>query len=395
MRTLLLLALLTAAGAGGQQLPPYDYYVTTSNTTGATLKSTLHEIIKGHTVLPYFPEGETVAALSVLDQDPQNTSDVILIYSGFSVATNSFGGDPGQWNREHLWPQSYGIDTNNSDSTTAVSDLFNLRPCDVIVNGTRASLYYDSSTVPSNTLADAPGSSFDSDSWEPREVDKGAIARSMFYMAVRYDGTDPNVPDLDLGDTPNAGAYVFGKLSTLLAWNRRFPVTDAERIRNGLIYQTYQHNRNPFIDNPDFADMVFLGVDGFTAWQNTHFTEAELANATVAGATADPDEDGTSNLAEYAFGHDPRIAEASAVQSLTMQTAGGTNYLYITHHKNHYASGIAMGYETSTDFVSWTETAAETVNATQIDPQKDAVTVRIPVNTDAVFVRFKIHWPLL
>jgi hypothetical protein len=64
---------------------------------------------------------------------------------------------------------------------------------------------------------------------------KGPIARALFYMAVRYDGTDPDVPDLELSDTPNAAAYVFGKLSTLLAWNRAFPVTEAEH--DGERYQ--------------------------------------------------------------------------------------------------------------------------------------------------------------
>jgi endonuclease I len=391
-RILFLLALLCATYASGQQLPPYDYYASASNVTGSALKSALHEIIKGHTVVPYSPSSQTVGALSILDQDPANPANVILIYSGFSVPADTFGSGSGKWNREHLWPQSYGVTTGRT--SVATSDLNNLRPCNSSVNTSRGNKYFDVSTPPITYPANAPGSSYDSNSWEPRDEDKGAIARSMFYMAVRYDGSDPSVPDLELSDTPNAAAYVFGRLTALLDWNRRFPVTDAERTRNGLIYQFYQRNRNPFVDNPDFADRVFLGVDGFTAWKNRHFSPAELTDLTESGAEADPDGDGIPNLAEYAFGHDPHEADAGPIESVTVQTDGATNYLSITHHRNHYGSGIAIAYETSTDLISWEEIVPDPIGATQIDPQVDRVTVRIPVGTDATFVRFKVVWPL-
>ena len=76
-------------------------------------------------------------------------------------------------------------------------------------------------------------------------------------MAVRYDGTDADVPDLELSDSPNSAQYRFGKLTTALAWHRQFAVAAPERQRNGRIYSDYQHNRNPFIDHPDYAEMVF------------------------------------------------------------------------------------------------------------------------------------------
>ncbi|MFA6890165.1 MAG: endonuclease, partial [Bacilli bacterium] len=49
---------------------------------------------------------------------------------------------------------------------------------------------------------------------------------------------------------------VLGKLSTLLTWNQLDPVDDFERNRNDVIYG-YQGNRNPFVDHPEFADMIW------------------------------------------------------------------------------------------------------------------------------------------
>ena len=93
----------------------------------------------------------------------------------------------------------------------------------------------------------------------PLPEEKGDLARAMFYMAVRYEGGEAT-PDLELSDTPNAGANRFGKLSDLLRWHREDPVNDEERRRNHLVYTDYQYNRNPFIDDPDYAEMVFAGV---------------------------------------------------------------------------------------------------------------------------------------
>ncbi|HUI07851.1 MAG TPA: endonuclease [Verrucomicrobiae bacterium] len=371
--------LLLSAGLGyGQQLPPPNYYVSTSNLTSSTLKSALHNIITNHTVISY---DDAHAALTVLDQDPTNSANVILIYSGYSVPASTWP----SWNREHIWPESFG-----TSSGTQHSDLFNLRACDQGVNSSRGNKYYDVSTPPISHYSGAPESSSDGDSWEPWGPDKGYVARASFYMTTRYNGTGGDA-NLQLADSPNSGAFIFAKLSTLLDWNRRFPPSNYERTRNGVIYQTYQHNRNPFIDNPDFADMVFLGVDGFAAWQGTHFSQAELTNAAISGAAADPDGDGTPNLAEYALGHDPHVAESNPIQSLTFQIADATNYVYLTHHRNHYLSGVTLTYQISTNLTSWSDVLGELVTNTQIDAQKDLITVRFPASGPTEFVRLKIH----
>ena len=46
-----------------------------------------------------------------------------------------------------------------------------------------------------------------------------------------------------------------GKLSVLLQWNEQDPVDDFER--NDIIYADYQHNRNPFIDHPEWASAIW------------------------------------------------------------------------------------------------------------------------------------------
>jgi len=84
-----------------------------------------------------------------------------------------------------------------------------------------------------------------------RDEVKGDIARILFYMATMYF-------DLSLNDDPaSISAYKsMGILSTLLEWNELDPVDDFEKNRNEVIY-SYQKNRNPFIDYPEFANLIW------------------------------------------------------------------------------------------------------------------------------------------
>ncbi len=168
---------------------PPGYYVTAEGQSGQALRSALHQIINDHRVIPYSGGATDVtAALKILDQDPNNTNNVILIYSTRSDPGTKFNAADG-WNREHLWCNSYGLDSIEP----AFSDLFNLRPEDVNVNSARRNKYYDTSSTndlnySNPATPEALLATTDTDSWEPPESVNGAIARSIFYMDVRYEG---------------------------------------------------------------------------------------------------------------------------------------------------------------------------------------------------------------
>lgn len=269
--------LLSAGQADAQPNPAYDpptgYYSGTAGLTGTALKSALHLIIKNHTVIPYNSTSIDVwDALKELDEDPENPANVLLVYSGVSWPKSDTNGDGNtattttSWEREHCWPKSFGIFSNGPDT----SDLFNLRACRHSVNTSRSNRFFQQADTSSPTDAafsppNCPECLYDHTNgqggiWTPRPSEKGDLARTIFYMAVRYDGNDPGTMDLEPGDAPNASLGVLGVISTLLAWNSLDPVSEAERRRNQLIYTNYQHNRNPFIDHPEMVASIFGGV---------------------------------------------------------------------------------------------------------------------------------------
>ncbi len=240
----------------GWGVNPTDYY--DSNLS----RENLQRVISNHTALPYASSSKTDTsdALVELDADPQASDHVILIYSRRSEPATNFGITSG-WNREHLWPNSYGLDKVNP----AYSDLHNLRAADWSVNSSRSNLFYDTSDETDEKYknpahSEAPNATRDSNSWQPPPEVRGDVARAAFYMDLRYAGTKSNENDLWLTNETSridSDDNFFGKLDTLLQWHTEDPVDDFERRRNELIYSKYQGNRNPFIDHPEWAEIIY------------------------------------------------------------------------------------------------------------------------------------------
>ncbi len=230
-----------------------SYYSSTQNLWGADLKAALHGIIDNHTELSYSGVWD---ALKNTDEDPDNPNNVILLYTGWSYKKSDQNtGDKYGWNREHVWAKSHG---DFGTSAPAGTDIHHLRPADVTVNSKRGSLDFDNGGT-LYTDDDGPTECrYDGDSWEPRDEVKGDVARMMYYMVVRYEGDDTSY-DLELVDyTPSTSSKepLFGKQSTLYQWHQQDPVNNWERRRNDRIDANWQHNRNPFIDYPEFASRM-------------------------------------------------------------------------------------------------------------------------------------------
>lgn len=234
-----------------QAIHPNSYYDPTQNSHGDELKSALHNIIKEHTELSYASLWDV---LSDTDEDPDNSDNVRLLYSGWSYPKSKNGGDPDEWNREHVWAKSHGDFGNTAPAGT---DAHHIRPTDVTVNGKRGNFDFDNGGTEYFDSGVSTGCYFDGDSWEPRDEVKGDVARMMYYMVVRYEGADGY--DLELVDyipSTTDNDPLFGKKSSLYNWHQNDAVSSWEINRNNKIYDNWQGNRNPFIDYPQFVERL-------------------------------------------------------------------------------------------------------------------------------------------
>ncbi len=242
--------------------PPEGYYSSATGLTGKALQQALHDIIDGHTVLAY---DNLYSAFLTTDIKPGNIvwdmySDVpggtpaYVYYYSAGRECGNYNSEADCYNREHSFPKSWF-----GDLPPMNSDLFHIYPTDGYVNNRRSN--YPFGETSSATWTSTNGSMVGPSSvtgytgvvFEPIDEYKGDFARTYFYMATRYNGEDSQWPGSDMtqGAQPKPWA-----LTMLLAWHRADTVNLKERNRNNEVYK-YQHNRNPFIDDPQFVEKIW------------------------------------------------------------------------------------------------------------------------------------------
>lgn len=239
-----------------------DYYQNAYKLYGTALRTALHNIIKGHTVVSY--DGLYTAFPST-DSRP-GTNNVWDIYSDKPGGTPSYlythglkkcgnySGEGDCYNREHSWPDSWLGATN-----PARSDLFHMYPTDGYVNNRRSNYPYGN--VGSATWTSTNGSKVGSCSFpgytstvfEPIDAFKGDVARSQMYMSVRYYLEDSGFSTSPATNKSNLLAWY---ANLLYSWHIKDTVSTKEIDRNNAIF-VIQKNRNPFIDHPEFAAEIW------------------------------------------------------------------------------------------------------------------------------------------
>ena len=199
------------------------YYESIMSTSGEALKKELRTLITStHTKKTTYENCKTY--LQEADQDPNNASNMLLFYTGISVKkTDSMN----VWNREHVWCQSLGWFSESG----AGADLHHIRPCDPSLNSGRGNKKFGIGKL----------------YFTPNDEYKGDVARIIFYLMTRYTEAD---------NAQYSVTCIAESMEMLLEWNRIDPVSDTEIIRNNYIY-TIQGNRNPFIDNANYANAIW------------------------------------------------------------------------------------------------------------------------------------------
>lgn len=237
------------------------YYASAIGKTGFALKTALHDIIKDHTVKTY---SELKTAMETTDA--KNGNEVWDIYSNCTFTY------PDAWaaeansecegiNREHSFPKSwFGVSSDTYENYPIYTDLFHLYPTDIFANSQRSNyplgeVREASWTGSISKLGSSATDGYNSVVFEPADEYKGDLARSYFYIATRYQDMLPTMSTSVLDGSSDFGIAQWA-IDMLLEWHNNDPVSQKEIDRNEAIY-AIQGNRNPFIDNPEWANEIW------------------------------------------------------------------------------------------------------------------------------------------
>ncbi|KQT25747.1 endonuclease I [Chryseobacterium sp. Leaf405] len=248
---------------------PTGYYDGTAGLTGAALKTKLSQIItNGHQAGSY---NGLWTAYQTTDRDYyyENDGTILDIYSenpngqdpyNFNVGTNQCGNyttEGNCYNREHIVPQSLF-----SEASPMVSDIHFIRATDGKVNGMRSNFPFGKVASASFTslngskLGNSASAGYSGTVFEPIDAFKGDVARMILYFVTRYESKLSTFSTGNmLGNSAFPGLQSW-ELAQLLTWNAADPVSPMEIGRNNASY-TYQGNRNPYIDHPEYVNQIW------------------------------------------------------------------------------------------------------------------------------------------
>lgn len=259
------------------QIPSY-YQNINLNLTGDQLKNELSTLISTthQTLLEYTSSFsiDTWDVIKVSDEFSSDTSKVLLVYGyndndalvendrtrakSLSCHTNSCFG---LWNREHIFPRSLASPNLVTNFPGAGTDVHNLRACDYSTNASRSNKKYDA--------GNGSSSSNNQGNWYPGDEWKGDVARIIMYMYLRY-------PNQCEPTNVGIGTQLFSPNGDMpdifLNWNFSDPVSEFEETRNNSIANV-QGNRNPFIDNPYLATLIWNGPAAEDKWASANSTK--------------------------------------------------------------------------------------------------------------------------
>ncbi len=282
-----------------------NYYQQVNTSSPEQLRCSLHETIDDHTAYPYTAATtDTWDILNLADEDPVDPSNILDAYKNESYT--KITGGVGVYNREHTWPNTYGFSAGDPGAYTDTHMLYLTNTQYNADRGSKPFADCPACTELPTTLNHGVGGGGGGDSnyynlvgsaerdrsFEVWDFRKGDMARALMYMVIRYEG-GVGEPDLELTDNRtlitsagSGGKHYMGLLSTLVTWHQDDPPDVREQERNQIVF-SFQGNRNPFIDHPEWGTLALF--------QSIQPAECELAGG---GNTAPVAIDDGYNAAE-------------------------------------------------------------------------------------------------
>lgn len=280
----------TYAAVGDYSTDASTYYQDITATSGKPLAGQLHDLITStHRTYTTYDDNGKNGYQKQTDRYYENGSPVKgYIYEFYSGVKWPDGWYPnakdtrGGYNREHVWCQSHS--TGLWGENGGGGDMHHIRPSETRLNSARGNNPFGE--VPNResnktyakfgtNLTYALGGYVSDGIFEPLDNKKGDVARIVLYLYLHYNSY--SVSSLfdgyasTNGDNSNSSYFATtllpltnitannteeDALKMLLRWNSSDPVDDIERRRNDKV-ATYQGNRNPFIDNSNYANLIW------------------------------------------------------------------------------------------------------------------------------------------
>ncbi|HPY80042.1 MAG TPA: endonuclease [Bacilli bacterium] len=316
-----------------------QYYANANTSSGSALLTSLQSITtKGSDVGSYDDLFETYRSSDVKDGYLVDMYSNTTRYTVDQKRCGNYKNEGDCWNREHSTPKSWWGGSKSNQG----ADPFILYPTDGKINGMRSSYPFgEVKTIEkaSNNNYSLLGSAdnslypYSGKVFEPADEWKGDLARSAFYTRARwsasYSWSSGGGNVIYSGSASNNFGLTDYAVKLYTAWSNLDPVDEWELRRNEAIY-AIQGNRNPFIDHPEYANII---------WGGTTYTGG--------GATTPPNTI-TLNPASSSIAVGATVSLSVSVDSGSSQVTWSSNKTNVATVSGGTVTGIGAGTATIT-----------------------------------------------
>lgn len=261
-------------------MQPANYYSTIS-TSSPTFVTDLHNLVNPHQMQFYSNYGPLMVAKFASRDTTNNRRVVTCVYSGQNIIyAEPFDFTATGTSREHTFCHSW-MPTYPADALPEYNDYHHLFPTNQNdANALRSN--YPLGKVVTQT-GGYLGCKFGLDAnghkvFEPRDEHKGDAARAMMYESICYttvSGNNWGFPN------PISSSIPYGQDQAILKqWNLQ-DLPDAWEISRNDFIDSLQHNRNPFVDNPNYACFVNFTNVSYESLGCTAKVEEALLNGFI------------------------------------------------------------------------------------------------------------------
>jgi len=249
---------------------PENYYSKAIGKQSAELKTALFEIIKPHSFLEYY---SSATSFRSTDWHPDGYYWDMYSNNKWKDWNNGYT----YLNREHCLPKNwFGVSSDEVNAYPIATDLHNLYPSEVKANEAKSNnplgiaggnIYFSNGVV---KVGKSAYQGYSGTVFEPANEYKGDFARTYMYMVTCYEDYASTWQSTGTSSMLQRNTYpVFNtySINLLLEWHRADPVSSKETDRNNAVYRL-QNNRNPFIDYPLLAELLWGNFVG-EIWDGT------------------------------------------------------------------------------------------------------------------------------
>ena len=128
-------------------------------------------------------------------------------------------------------------------------------------------------------------------------------------------------------------------------------------------------------------------------WEAQYFNSTQLADPTISGATATPQNDGVPNLLKYTYNIDPSQPMTTAEKAMLPVVTTTATTQTLTYYQYSLLTSVTVEVQTSPDLQTWTAVSNSDLTQIGTDGSDAIMQAQVTITPPRQFIRLNVTSP--